>query len=157
VARVRAVGMSSSLDAVMYADGSALCRFLPGVRFYEEFTAWALPNLEHLATSQLSLTELRQAAALYPREEKDRAYAVVEEVRSRIPVVRFSDDNVQVSTHAASVLRPFAALHLGAAVAHPSIDTVVTYDAELARAAKLYELAVMSPGLPADWQNGAVG
>jgi predicted nucleic acid-binding protein len=149
--------MSSSLEAVMYLDGSALCRFLPGVRFFEEFTAWALPNLQLLATSQLGLTELRQAAALYPRDEKDRAYVVVEEVRARIPVVRFSDDNVQVSTHAASVLRPFAALHLGAAVAHPSIDTIVTYDAELARAAQLYELAVLSPGLPAGWQNGAVG
>jgi len=141
----------------MYADGSALCRFLPGVRFYEEFTAWALPLMDQLATSQLGLTELRQAAALYPREEKDRAFEVVEHVRARIPVVRFSDDNVQVSTHAASVLRPFAALHLGAAVAHPSIDTIVTYDAELARAAQLYELAVVSPGLPVGWQNGAVG
>ena len=149
--------MSSSLNGVMYADGSALCRFLPGVRFYEEFTAWALPNLEQLATSQLGLTELRQAAALYPRDEKDNAYEVVEEVRARIPVVRFSDDNVQVSTHAASVLRPFAALHLGAAVAHSSIDTIVTYDAELARAAQLYELKVLSPGLPAGWHNGAVG
>jgi predicted nucleic acid-binding protein len=141
----------------MYLDGSALCRFLPGVRFYEDFTAWAIPNLDKLATSQLGLTELRQAAALYPREERDNAFVVIEEVRSRIPVVRFSDDNVQVSTHAASVLRPFAALHLGAAVAHPSIDTIVTYDPELARAAELYSLQVLSPGLPAGWHNGPVG
>jgi predicted nucleic acid-binding protein len=141
----------------MYLDGSALCRFLPGVRFYAEFTSWAIPNLEVLATSQLGLTELRQAAALYPRDEKDNAYEVVEQVRARIPVVRFSDDNVQVSTHAASVLRPFAALHLGAAVAHPMIDTVVTYDPELARAAELYKLPVLSPGLPAGWHNGPVG
>jgi predicted nucleic acid-binding protein len=141
----------------MYLDGSALCRFLPGVHFFAEFTRWAIPSLEQLATSQLSLTELRQAAALYPREEKDNAFQVIEEVRARIPVVRFSDDNVQVSTHAASVLRPFAALHLGAAVAHPAIDTIVTYDSELARAAELYKLAVLSPGLPAGWQNGPVG
>ncbi len=136
-----------------YLDGSALCRFLPGVRFYEEFTAWAVPHLEELATSQLGLTELRQAAALYPREEKDNAFRVIEEVRARIPVVRFGDENVEVSTHAASVLRPFAALHLGAAVAHAAIDTVVTYDPELARAAVLYELQVLSPGLPQGWHN----
>ena len=141
----------------MYADGSALCRFLPGVRFYEEFSAWVMPNLDLVATSQLGLTELRQAAALYPREELDKAHEVVEHVRSRIPVVRFSDDNVAVSTHAASVLRPFAALHLGAAVAHPSIDTVITYDPELARVAELYGLAVVSPGLPVGWHNGRVG
>lgn len=141
----------------MYLDGSALCRFLPGVRFFEEFTAWAIPRLDTLATSQLGLTELRQAAALYPRDEKDNAFEVIEEVRARIPVVRFSDDNVQVSTHAASVLRPFAALHLGAAVAHPSIDTIVTYDPDLAKVAELYNLTVVSPGLPAGWHNGRVG
>lgn len=141
----------------MYLDGSALCRFLPGVRFFEEFTSWAIPRLDALATSQLGLTELRQAAALYPREEKDSAFEVIEEVRARIPVVRFSDDNVQVSTHAASVLRPFAALHLGAAVAHPSIDTIVTYDSDLAKVAELYDLTVVSPGLPSGWHNGRVG
>lgn len=142
---------------VIYADGSALCRFLPGVRFYTDFAAWVVPNLDLLVTSQLGLTELRQAVSLYPREQKDRAFDVIEQVRERIPVVRFSDDNVSVSTHAASVLKPFAALHLGAAVVHSSIDTIVTYDAELARAAELYSLKVVSPGLPSGWHNGSVG
>jgi len=142
---------------VIYADGSALCRFLPGVRFYDEFAAWAVANLSALVTSQLGLTELRQAAALYPRDQKDQALQVVERVRATIPVVRFSDDNVEVSTHAAHVLRPFAALHLGAAVAHGAIDTITTYDSELARAAELYELKVVTPGLPPGWHNGRVG
>ena len=142
---------------MIYADGSALCRFLPGVRFYDEFAAWAVANLSALVTSQLGLTELRQAAALYPRDQKDQALQVVERVRATIPVVRFSDDNVEVSTHAAHVLRPFAALHLGAAVAHGAIDTITTYDSELARAAELYELKVVTPGLPPGWHNGRVG
>lgn len=142
---------------MIYADGSALCRFLPGVRFYDEFGAWAVANLDSLVTSQLGLTELRQAAALYPREQKDQALEIVERVRATIPVVRFSDDNVEVSTHAAHVLRPFAALHLGAAVAHGAIDTITTYDPELARAAQLYSLAVVTPGLPPGWHNGGVG
>lgn len=142
---------------MIYADGSALCRFLPGVRFYAEFGTWAVEHLDSLVTSQLGLTELRQAAALYPREQKPQALEVVERVRTTLPVVRFSDDNVEVSTHAASVLKPFAALHLGAAVAHSAIDTVATYDPQLARVAKLYSLAVVSPGLPDDWHNGGVG
>lgn len=86
-----------------------------------------------------------------------QAFEVIERVKSRLPVIRFSDENVSVSTHAAAVLKPFAALHLGAAVAHPAIDTLATYDAELARAAELYQLAVVSPGLPAGWHNGVAG
>lgn len=143
-----------SLEGVIYLDGSALCRFLPGVKFFDEWNAWAVPRIDEVAMTQLGLTELRQAAELYPRESKGRAYEIVDQVRRAIPVIRFSDENVSVSTHAAAVLKPFAALHLGAAVAHPDIDTVATYDAEFGQAAELYELAVVSPGLPAGWHNG---
>ncbi len=139
---------------MIYADGSALIRFLPGVRFFDEFSAWAVPRLGSLVTTQLGLTELRQAAELYPRESKDRAFEVVENVRAKLPIVKFSDDNVSVSTHASAVLKPFAALHLGAAVAHPAIDSIVTYDVDLAKVAELYQLVVVSPGLPAGWHNG---
>jgi len=52
-------------------------------------------------------------------------------------------------------LKPFAALHLGAAVTHPAIDTVATYDAELARVAELYQLRVVTPGLASGWHNGS--
>ena len=140
---------------VIYVDGTALVRFLPGVRFFDEWNAWAVPRLHELATTQLGLTELRQAAELSPREAKARAFEVVEQVKAKVPVIRFSDENVTVSTHAATVLKPFAALHLGAAVTHPAIDTVATYDVELARVAELYKLAVVTPGMPAGWHNGS--
>ena len=137
--------------SVIYVDGSGLCRFLPGVRYFDEFTDFAVPRIAELATTQLGFTELRQAAELYPRETKSKAFEVLEMVRSSIPVIRFSEHNVSVSTHASAVLKPFAALHLGAAVAHPDIHAVLTYDAELARVAELYELQVLSPGLPPGW------
>lgn len=140
---------------VIYVDGSALIRFLPGVSFYEEWNGWAVPRLNELATTQLGLTELRQAAELYPREAKARAFEIVERVKARVPIIRFSDENVNVSTHAATVLKPFAALHLGAAVTHPAVDTIATYDMELARVAELYSLAVVTPGMPAGWHNGS--
>ena len=139
---------------MIYLDGSALVRFLPGVRYYDEWIAWVVPRLSDVATTQLGLTELRQAAELFPRETKARAFEIVEQVKSRIPAIRFSDENVSVSTHAASVLKPFAALHVGAAVTHPDIDTIATYDAELARVAVLYQLKVVTPGMPEGWQDG---
>ncbi|PKQ27149.1 MAG: hypothetical protein CVT64_01520 [Actinobacteria bacterium HGW-Actinobacteria-4] len=112
-----------------------------------------MPNVKEVATTQLGLTELRQAAELYPRESKAQAFEVVEVVRATMPLIRFSDENVGVSTHVAAVLKPFAALHLGAAVTHPAIDSIATYDAELARVAELYKLHVVTPGLPDGWHN----
>ena len=138
---------------MIYADGTALCRFLPGVTYFDEWNRWALVRLGHIVTTQLGWTELRQAAELYPRETKGDAFDVVEKVKTHIPVIRFSDENVTVSTHAVAVLKPFAALHLGAAAAHPAVKSIATYDAELARVAVLYQLEVVSPGLPDGWQN----
>ena len=140
---------------MIYVDGSALIRFLPGVRFYDEWNGWAVPRIDELATTQLGLTELRQAAELFPRETKAGAFEIVERVKARVPVIRFSDENVDVSTHAATVLKPFAALHLGAAVTHPAVDTIATYDAELAQVAELYQLKVVTPGMPVGWHNGS--
>lgn len=139
---------------MIYVDGTALIRFLPGVRYFDEWNEWAVPRIGALVTTQLGLTELRQAAELFPRETKAKAFDIVEQVRAKMPVIRFSDENVSVSTHASVVLKPFAALHLGAAVAHSAIDTIATYDGDLARVADLYELKVISPGLYPGWHNG---
>ena len=157
MARAHRLAPHGYAGTVIYVDGSALCRFLPGVKYFDEWNAWVVPRIDQVAMTQLGVTELRQAAELMPREQKTLAYDVVDQVRAKIAMIRFSDENVSVSTHAAAVLKPFAALHLGAAVAHPAIDTVATYDAELAQAAELYELAVVSPGLPAGWHNGTAG
>ncbi|MFO7243288.1 MAG: hypothetical protein DIU73_000210 [Actinomycetes bacterium] len=142
---------------MIYADGTALSRFLPGVACYEDWMRWAIPQLGDITTTQLGLTEVRQIVELYPREQKAEAYEIVKKIKTHVPVMRISDENVQVSSHAAAVLQPFAAIHLGAAVAHPKVDTIATYDIELARAAVLYELKVVTPGMPDGWHNGVAG
>lgn len=109
--------------------------------------------LNEVATTPLGLTELRHAAELFPAESKDQAFEVVEIVRAKMPLIRFSDQNVTASSHVAVVLKPFASLHLGAALTHPAIDALATYDVDLARVASLYELRIISPGLPEGWHN----
>jgi hypothetical protein len=136
---------------VIYLDGSALCRFLPGVRHYAAFGAWAGDHIDELVTTQLGFTELRQAAELYPRSAAERIAGIVDMVRAGVGVIRFSDDNVTISSHATTVLKPFAALHLGAAVAHEKVHTIVTYDPALAHVARIYKLGVISPGLAEGW------
>ena len=143
--------VAATLNRVIYLDGSALCRFLPGVRHHAEWGAWASSRVAEFVTSQLGFTELRQAADLYPRRSMDRVLEIVETVRSGVGVIRFSDNDVTISSHATAVLKPFAALHLGAAVGHDGVDTIATYDPALASVARMYDLTVVSPGLPDDW------
>jgi hypothetical protein len=136
---------------VIYLDGSALCRFLPGVRHGEAWREWVKAHKGDIVTSQLSLTELRQAAALYPREALDEVTTIVDEVRDTVPLIRFSDNNVTISSHATAVLKPFAALHIGAAAGDEKVDGIATYDPSLAHVAEIYRLKVVTPGLNAKW------
>lgn len=136
---------------MIYLDGTALCRFLPGVRHGEAWEAWVVDHESELVTSPLGLTELRQAAALYPREQLADVTAIVERVRQLVPQVRFSDDNVTISSHATAVLKPFAALHIGAAVGADRVDQIATYDPSVAHVAEIYRLKVVTPGLEAGW------
>ncbi len=143
--------VAATLNRVIYLDGSALCRFLPGVRHHAEWGAWAQSRIADLVTTQLGFTELRQAAELYPRRSIEKINEIVDTVRAGVNVIQFSDDNVTISSHATVVLKPFAALHLGAAASHANVDTIATYDPALASVARLYDLKVVSPGLPDDW------
>ncbi len=136
---------------MIYLDGSALCRFLPGVRHFESFGAWARDHIDELVTTQLGFTELRQAAELYPRNAEERVATIVEAVRGGVAIIRFSDDNVTISSHATAVLKPFAALHVGAAVSNKDVDAIATYDPALANVARIYDLKVISPGLAEGW------
>ena len=136
---------------MIYLDGSSLCRFLPGVRHGEVWQAWVASHKGQMVTSQLGLTELRQAAALYPRDSIDEIDAIIERVRTDVSVTRFSDDKVSISSHANAVLKPFAALHIGAAVGDERVDTIATYDPALAHVAEIYRLKVVSPGLDEKW------
>ena len=49
------------------------------------------------------------------------------------------------------VLPPFVALHIGAALAHPDVGSVATYDVQLAQVSALHGLTVVSPGWPSSW------
>lgn len=139
---------------MIYVDGSALEQFLPRAVHFEAWTAWAVPRINDLVTTQVGMTELRHTAELLPRDARQQAFDMIEQVKQRLRVERMSEDWMPVSGFAASVLKPFAALQLGAAVGMEGVDAIATYDADLARAAELYRLAVVTPGMPRGWHNG---
>jgi predicted nucleic acid-binding protein len=138
---------------LVYVDGSALSRYMSGVPGLPEAAAWQEWADEHrgdLVTTPLSVTELRRVADLLGPEARERA----RQVELEMPQVRFSDQTLKVAAIAASVLGPFAALHVGAAVAHPQVGAIATYDPLVARVSALYKLSVISPGRPIHWWLG---
>lgn len=131
----------------VYADGTALSRYLAGAPCRAEWLAWTAAHEPDLLTTPLGMTELRRTA----RPRGVEAHGVAHDVAERVEVVRFSDQTLRAATRVAGVLPPFVALHAGAAIAHPDVRAVATYDLQLARVAALYALDVVSPGLPARW------
>ena len=131
----------------VYADGSALSRYLVGAPCREQWLAWTAEHESQLVTTPLGLTELRRVAQ--PRGVE--ATGVAHDVGERVEVIRFSDQTLRAATKVSGVLRPFVALHIGAALAHPDVGSVATYDVELAQVSALHGLTVVSPGWPASW------
>ena len=139
--------VSPEPPARVYADGSALSRYLPGAPHGAQWREWADTHRDRLVTSPLGVSELRGIARIRGGE----APAIASELAFRFPVVRFSDQAVRKATDVAGVLPPFVALHLGLALADSDVDGIATYDVHLARVAALYGLTVVSPGRAARW------
>lgn len=129
----------------VYADGSALVQFLPSAPFHEAWTAWAQGR--RFVTSQVGVTELRRVA--WPLGSD--AQRVAHEVELEIGTLRFNQRALETASHVSTALPSFVALHLGAAVSHPGVEAVATYQVELARVAALYRLPVVTPGWPDRW------
>jgi len=131
----------------VYADGSALVRYLHRQQHADDWQRWAAGHEPDLLVTPLSLSELRAAAALEPADVR----ALAHEVAERLVVVRYFDQALHLASMTTGVLSPFAALHLGVAVAHPDITAVATYDTRLAQVAALHGLDIVTPGRPPNW------
>lgn len=135
---------------LIYADGSALSRSLTSGPESASWMRWSSEHASSLVTSPLGVSELKSLAAPLGFVAREKAHALA----VSLTVIRFSDQALEQAAMVASgdgQLPPFAALHLGFAIAHPDVEQVATYDAVLARAASLYALEVVSPGRPAVW------
>lgn len=132
---------------LIYADGSALSRSLTGDVESASWLRWADGHMDALVTSPLGLVELRRAADPLGVVARQKA----RDLADRITVVRFFDQSLKSAAMTTTVLPPFAAIHLGIAAAHPDVEVLATYDAVLARVARIHGLAVVSPGRPDLW------
>ena len=134
-------------DADVYADGSALSRYIPAAPEAPAWRAWATEHEPAVVVSQVAVLEARVTAGFLGID----AGLVVLDALTRLPRMRLSD---QALTHAVPLLPglgAFAALHVGAALAHRDVRAIATYDVPTARAAAEAGLAVVSPGRPDGW------
>lgn len=131
----------------VYADGSALVRYLPGSEHHDDWRRWVAGREPDLLVTSLSLSELRHAAALAPADVRALAHDVAE----RLEEVRYFDQALKLAAMSTGVLSPFASLHLGVAVAHPEVTAFASYDRRLAAVAAIHGLTIVSPGLPDQW------
>lgn len=134
----------------VYADGSALVRYLPGSPESGDWCRWAGEREQDLLVTSLSLNELRVAAAGQSADIR----ALAHDIADRLDEVRFSDQALKAASMNTAVLSSFGALHLGVALAFPDADSVATYDRRLAQVADMYAITVISPGRPPRWYDG---
>ena len=141
-------------------DGSALrltvidssYPLLPGEdpAIVREAVAWRTWRGEHepdVAVTEIGLMQLRRTADPLGPEARE----TVRQLVPRLTVLRIPDRAMTVSPLVTPVLGPFDALHLGLAVVHHEIATIVTYERDLARLARMYALEVLSPGRDDAW------
>jgi hypothetical protein len=131
----------------VYADGSALVRYLPAPDHSVDWQRWAEQHGPDLLVTSLSLSELRHALATTPAHVRARVHASVD----RLEVTRYSDQAVAAAAMSTAALSPFASIHLGVAVAHPEVTAFASYDHRLVAAAAEHGLRIVSPGLPDRW------
>lgn len=132
---------------LVYADGSALSRSVTRDPEAGAWAEWFAAHADDVVTTPLGVTELRRAADPLGPAARERA----REVASAVTVVRFFDAALGSASMASSVLPPFAAIHLGVAMAHAEVEAIATYDPQLAQVAVLHGMQVLAPGRGPDW------
>jgi len=135
----------------VYADGSALSRYLPGAPHRADWLLWARRNGPRLLTSQVGVSELRGTARMHGADALDVAWRALLEIET----IRLSDQAVARAATVVDELPAFVAVHVGAALTHRDVVAVATYDPRLARAADLDGKDVLAPGLPPRWWETA--
>lgn len=139
--------LASDPVASVYVDGSALSRYLPAAPEARAWAAWAAEHERAFVVSRVSVLEARVTAALLGVD----ATLVVLDTLTRLPQMRLSDQALRRAVLLPSGLGAFAALHVGAALAHVDVRAIATYDRATATAAAAAGLDVVGPGRASGW------
>lgn len=133
--------MPTSGKSATYLDSSALVKL---VVTENESAALekALIAVENLVSCNLARVEIIRAA-------RQKGRAVVEKARrllANVELIQLDDELLDLAAELEGPLRSLDAIHLAAALElGDELEAVVTYDAQMARAAKSLGLTVVAP------------
>jgi hypothetical protein len=133
-----------------YLDGTAIVHAVSDSPEGEALRPWLDEHNQELVTSILSRWEAGEEVVGMDRGHRMRIYDQL----GGIPEIPISGRALEIGSYAVAAVSPYSALHVGLAAAEEGVSVMVTYNAEVASAARLYGLRVVSPGRESGWYLG---
>jgi hypothetical protein len=133
-----------------YLDGTVFVHAVGEQVESDALRTWLQQHEAELVTSILARWEAGQELAGMDRSVRMRQYDLL----GGLPEIPISGRALEIGSYAASAVSAYAALHVGLAAAEESVTVMVTYSPEVASAARLYGLRVVSPGREPGWYLG---
>jgi hypothetical protein len=130
-----------------YLDGTALVRAVVESPETEALEEWMGNHENELVTSILARWEAGEDLIGLDHGHRMRVYDHL----GGIPEIAVSGRALEIGSYAVAAVSPYAALHVGLAAAEDAVTVMITYNAEVASAARLYGLRVVSPGRDPGW------
>jgi hypothetical protein len=130
-----------------YLDGTAIVRAAIDTAESDALREWLGDHATELVTSILSRWEAAEDLTALDHDSRMRIYDQL----GGIPEISVSGRALEIGSYAVAAVSPYAALHVGLAAAEEAITVVVSYNPEVASAARLYGLRVISPGRDPGW------
>jgi uncharacterized protein with PIN domain len=130
-----------------YLDGTAIVHAVAESPESEALREWLDAHESELVTSILARWEAAEELSTLDHDQRMRVY----DQFGGIPEIPVSGRALEIGSYAVSAVSPYAALHVGLAQGEDAVTVVITYNAEVASAARLYGLRVVSPGRDSSW------
>jgi hypothetical protein len=130
-----------------YLDGTALVHAVVDSPESQALAEWLDNHQEELVTSILARWEAGEELISLDHDSRMRVYDQL----GGIPEIPVSGRSLEIGSYAVAAVAPYAALHVGLAAAEEAITVMITYNPEVASAARLYGLRVVTPGRDPGW------
>jgi uncharacterized protein with PIN domain len=130
-----------------YLDGTVIVRAVGEEPESETLRQWLEGHGADLVTSVLARWEAGEQLIQLERGQRMRLYDQL----SAVPQIPISGKALEIGSYAVAGVKPYAALHVGLAAAEESVSVMLTYSPEVASAARLYGLRVITPGREPGW------
>jgi hypothetical protein len=130
-----------------YLDGTAIVRAVVDSPESETLREWLANHDTELVTSVLARWESGEELVGMDHGQRMKVYDQL----SGVPEIPVSGRALEAGSYAVTAVSPYAALHVGLAASEEAVTVVITYNAEVASAARVYGLRVISPGREPGW------